>query len=68
MAQAIVNFNELPITNVVKHGMRKARRNAKMVFIVAPRSIFAEFPLANSMKPFWVLKGKADQPLRLTSG
>jgi len=49
--QATIDFNELPITIVVKHGKLSTKRNAQMVFIIGPRSILAEFPLSNSMEP-----------------
>jgi len=49
--QVTINFNELLVTIVVKHGMLTARRNAQMVFTVGPRSNLAEFSLSNSMEP-----------------
>jgi len=49
--QVTIDFNELPITIVVKHGKLSAKRNAQMVFTIGPRSVLAEFPLSNSMEP-----------------
>jgi len=48
--QVTVNFNELPVTFVIRHGMFQARENVHLVFTVGPRSILAEFPLSNSME------------------
>ena len=67
--QVTIDFNELPISIVVKHGKLSAKRNAQMVFTIGPRSILAEFPLSNSMEPLWGLKRankpapKTDKPL-----
>jgi len=63
--QVTVNFNEFPITIMVKHGMLTARRNAQMVFTIEPRSILAEFPLSNSMEPLWGLK-RSNRPAPIT--
>ena len=49
--QVTVNFNELLVTIVVKHGMLAARRNVQMVLTIRPQSILVEFPLSNSMEP-----------------
>ena len=49
--QVTVNFNELPITIVVRHGMLTASKNVQMVFTIGPRSTLAEFPLPNLTKP-----------------
>jgi len=49
--QVTIDFNEPPITIVVKHGKLSAMRNAQMVFTIRPRCILAEFPLSNSMEP-----------------
>jgi len=63
------DFNELPVTFVIRRGMFQARKNVHVVFTVGPRSILAEFPLSNSME---LLRGlerasnhapKADRPL-----
>ena len=67
--QVTVNFNELPVTFVIRHGMFQARKNVHVVFTVGPRSILAEFPLSNSMEPLRGLEReskptpKADKPL-----
>ena len=67
--QVTVNFNELPVTFVIKRGMFQARKNVHVVFTVGPRSILAEFPLSNSMEPLRGLERasrpapKADKPL-----
>ena len=49
--QVTINFNQLPVTFVIKRGIFQARKNVQMVFNVGPRSILAEFPLSNSMEP-----------------
>jgi len=54
--QVTIDFNELPITIMVKHGKLSAKRNAQMVFTIGPHSILAEFPLSNSMEPLRGLK------------
>ena len=59
--QVTIDFNELPITIVVKHGKLSAKRNAQMVFTIGPRSILAKFPLLNSMEPLRGLE-RANKP------
>jgi len=54
--QVTINFNELPVTFVIKQGIFQARKNVQVVFIVGPQSILAEFPLSNSMEPLRGLK------------
>jgi len=39
--QVIIDFNELSITIVVKHGKLSAKRNAQIVFTIGPLSILA---------------------------
>jgi len=52
-----IDFNELPITIVVKHGKLMTKKSAQMVFTIGPRSILAEFPLSNSMEHYEASKG-----------
>jgi len=67
--QVTINFNELPITIVVKRRMHTVRKNVHMVFAIGPRSTLAEFPLSNSMEPLRGLEGasrptpKTDKPI-----
>jgi len=67
--QVTINFNELPVTFVIKWGMFQARKDVQVVFTVGPQSILAKFPLSNSMEPLQGLKRpsqlapKADKPL-----
>jgi len=63
--QVTINFNELPITIVVKRVMFTTRRNAQMVFTIGPRSILTEFLLSNSMEPLRGLK-RANRPALMT--
>ena len=63
--QVTIDFNELPITIVVKHGKLSAKRNDQMVFTIGPRSVLAEFPLSNSMEPLPGLE-RANKPLPQT--
>ena len=59
--QVTIDFNEAPISIVVKHGKLSAKRNAQMVFTIGPRSILAEFPWSNSMEPLRGLE-RANKP------
>jgi len=59
--QVTINFNELPVTFVIKRGMFQARENVQVVFTVGPRSILAEFPLSNSIEPLRGLE-RANKP------
>jgi len=67
--QVTINFNELPVTFMIKRRMFQARKNVQVVFTVGPRFILSEFPLSNSMEPLWGLKKvsklapKTDKPL-----
>jgi len=63
--QVTIDFNELPVTVVVKHGTLTAKRSAQMVFTIGPCSILAEFPLSNSMEPLRGLK-TASRPAPMT--
>jgi len=49
--QVTIDFNELPVTIVVKYGKLTAKKSAQMVFTIGPCSILVEFPLSNSMEP-----------------
>ena len=66
--QVTINFNQLPVTFVIKRGVFQVRKNVQMVFTVGPQSILAEFPLSNSMEPLRGLERasrptpKADKP------
>jgi len=67
--QVTINFNELPVTFVIRRGMFQARKNMHVFFTVGSQSILVEFPLSNSMEPLRVLERaskpapKADRPL-----
>jgi len=43
--QVAIDFNELPITIVVKHGKLTTKKSAEMVFTIGPQSILAESPM-----------------------
>ena len=59
--QVTIDFNELAITIVVKHGKLSSKRNTQIVFTIGPRSILAECLLSNSMEPLWGLE-RANKP------
>jgi len=54
--QVTINFNELPVTFMIKRRMFQARKNVQVIFTVGPRSILAEFLLSNSVEPLRGLK------------
>ena len=63
--QVTIDFNELPVTIVVKHEKLTAKRSAQMVFTIGPRSILTEFPLPNSIEPLRGLE-RASRPAPMT--
>jgi len=49
--QITINFNELPVTIVIKKGTPKAWKNVEMIFSIGLRSILVELLMSNSMEP-----------------